>query len=366
MGAPKITYESPKIEKDNTFRDYLQYQQDRELQLDERADQARDRGDAQTRRRREQGALGFDAFSQNLQKQVEGGTTAYADAQNKLQDYISRYDLKAGFQPDTQTRQQSYFEDVLDDEGKKTGDRIRKTREITVDTPGATPGFEFDTSAIGDFQNQLQTLYQGTGEIDTVTGKKDRGIRGQRFSAGVQKAYRDLLGREGTEDELTQAMSDFDNSLVKSAGDFRDQLKGSSEYTKQFNNNYMDNYYDTMYASSPADRTDSEGKVSKKRKYTFDPSVLPGFDAESLSERTGITLPDYESYFSEARSVAELEDQRQGIAQTRDFIYQSGITSLQGEIEKENRKIEIQGKKDVAKIDQATNMYSNLIGSFSF
>ena len=28
----------------NTFRDYLQYQQDRELQLDERADQARDRG----------------------------------------------------------------------------------------------------------------------------------------------------------------------------------------------------------------------------------------------------------------------------------------------------------------------------------
>ena len=47
MGAPSITYESPKIEKDNTFRDYLQYQQDRELQLDERADQARDRESAQ-------------------------------------------------------------------------------------------------------------------------------------------------------------------------------------------------------------------------------------------------------------------------------------------------------------------------------
>ena len=365
MGAPSITYESPKIEKDNTFRDYLQYQQDRELQLDERADQARDRGDAAKRRRREQGALGFDAFSQNLQKQVEGGTTAYADAQNKLQDYISRYDLKAGFQPDTQTRTQSYFEDVLDDEGKPTGDRIRKTREITVDTPGATPGFEFDTDAINQFQNQLQTLYQGTGEIDTVTGKKDRGIRGQRFSAGVQKAYRDLLGREGTEDELTQAMADFENSLVRSAGDFRDQLKQSEAYTKKFNDNYMDNYYDTMYASSPAARTDSKGKVSKKRKYTFDPSVLPGFDADTLKD-TGITLPDYESYFKEARSVAELEDQRQSIAQTRDFIYQSGITSLQGEIEKENRKIEIQGKKDVAKIDQATSMYSNLIGSFNF
>ena len=39
-----------------------------------------------------------------------------------------------------------------------------------------------------------------------------------------------------------------------------------------------------MYASSPADRTDSEGNVSKKRKYTFDPSVLPGFDADTLKK----------------------------------------------------------------------------------
>ena len=365
MGAPSITYESPKIEKDNTFRDYLQYQQDRELQLDERADQARDRDSAQTRRRREQGALGFDAFSENLQQQVKSGTTAYADAQNKLQDYISRFDLKAGFQPDTQTRQQSYFEDVLDEEGKKTGDRIRKTREITVDTPGATPGFEFDTSAIGDFQKQFQTMYQGTGEVDPITGLKDRGLRGERFSAGVQKAYRDLLGREGTEDELNRAMTDFDSALYTDAGDFREQLKSSGEYTKQFNNNYMDNYYDTMYASSPADRTDSEGKVSRKRKYTFDSSVLPGVDAESLSERTGITLPDYEEYFKDPRSIAELEDQRQSIAQTRDFIYQSGITSLQGEIEKENNKIKVQGQKDIAKINQGTSMY-NLLSGFTF
>ena len=60
-------------------------------------------------------------------------------------------------------------------------------------------------------------------------------------------------------------MTDFDSALYTDAGDFREQLKSSSEYTKQFNNNYMDNYYDTMYASSPADRTDAEGNVSKKR-----------------------------------------------------------------------------------------------------
>ena len=49
------------------------------------------------RRRREQGALGFQNFAQNLKSQVESGITPYADAQTKLQDYIARYDLKGGF-----------------------------------------------------------------------------------------------------------------------------------------------------------------------------------------------------------------------------------------------------------------------------
>ena len=364
MGAPSITYESPKIEKDDTFEKYLPYQQDRELRLDERARAAEDISLGKERRRREGGALGFQSFAQNLKGQVQSGATNYADAQTKLQDYITRYDLGGGFQPEVQTRTRTVYDDVYDDDGKLTG-RTPRTEEYEYQTPGATAGFEFDSTQLGDFKNQLQSLYTGTGAIDEATGQRDRGLRGERFSAGVQKAYRDLLGREGTEDELSRAMTDFDSALYTDAGDFREQLKSSGEYTKQFNNNYMDNYYDTMYASSPADRTDSEGKVSRKRKYTFDSSVLPGFDAESLSERTGITLPDYEEYFKEARSIAELEDQRQSIAQTRDFIYQSGITSLQGEIEKENNKIKVQGQKDIAKINQGTSMY-NLLSGFTF
>ena len=364
MGAPSITYESPKIEKDDTFQKYLQYQQDRELRLDERAQAAEDIALAKERRRREGGALGFQSFAQNLKGQVQSGATKYDDAKTKLQDYITRYDLGGGFADEVQTRTRTVYDDVYDDDGKLTG-RTPRLEEYEYKTPGATAGFTFDRDQLGKFKQELQTLYEGTGTIDEATGKKDRGLRGTRFSAGVQKAYRDLLGREGTEDELSRAMTDFDSALYTDAGDFREQLKSSGEYTKQFNNNYMDNYYDTMYASSPADRTDSEGKVSKKRKYTFDSSVLPGFDAESLSERTGITLPDYEEYFKEARSVAELEDQRQSIAQTRDFIYQSGITSLQGEIEKENNKIKVQGQKDIAKINQGTSMY-NLLSGFTF
>ena len=70
MGAPSITYESPKIEKDDTFEKYLQYQQDRELRLDERAQAATDRSAAAERRRREGGARGFQDYAENNKKAI--------------------------------------------------------------------------------------------------------------------------------------------------------------------------------------------------------------------------------------------------------------------------------------------------------
>ena len=147
MGAPKITYESPKIEKDDTFQKYLQYQQDRELRLDERAQAAEDIALGKERRRREQGALGFQGFAENLKSQVESGITPFADAQTKLQDYITRYDLKGGFQPEVQTRTRTVYDDVYDDDGKLTG-RTPRTEEYEYKTPGATAGFEFDSTSV--------------------------------------------------------------------------------------------------------------------------------------------------------------------------------------------------------------------------
>ena len=363
MGAPSITYESPKIEKDDTFEKYLQYQQDRELRLDERAQAAEDIDLAKTRKRREQGALGFQGFSQNLQQQVQSGITPFADAQQKLQDYITRYDLRGGFQDPVQTRTRTVYDYTYDDDGKIV-DRTPREEEYEYMTPGATAGFEFDSTQLDTFKNQLQGLYTGTGLIDEETGKKDLGLRGQRFEAGVQKSYRDLFGRDATSDELTQALDDFDNALYSDAGDFRSNLKESEAYTKKFNDNYMDNYYDIMYGSSVSDRTNEDGSVDKLRTYAFDPSMMPSTSFD-LEERTGITLPDYEEYFKEGRTVAELEDQRQSIAQTRDFIYSSGIKNLEGEIQKENNKIKIQGQKDIATINQGTSMY-NLLSGFSF
>ena len=379
MSGPSVTYEAPKIEKDDTFEKYLQYQQQRQFDLDQRAQDADDRRFAQTRRQREIGANQFDAFSKRLQGQVEKGFTTYDNAQQKLADYIADYDLTAGFQPYKQTVQEKYYKDILDEEtGKPTGDKETSAsyRDIEKITPGATEGFTFDPSAVTNFQTSLQDLYQGTGDLLDTEGNvigKDRGLRGEQFEYNVGKAYQDLFGRAATDKELADALEGYDKGNYKVKGEFRDALKESPDYLKKFNDNYMDNYYDLMYGSSVGDRTDAEGNVTKLRKFNFSKELLPTFKGKEildeegkgtgkfepspLESRTGIQGQDYTTYFNTERSISELEEGVQSLRQTRDFMYNAGLANLEGEIQKENNKIMIQGRKDLAKIDQATEMY---------
>ena len=373
MGAPSITYEAPKIEQDKTFEKLMQYQLERQLDLDEKALKAEDRQIATERGRRETGALGFDAYADRVASQVKTGITPYETAEQLLRNYVKDYSLDQKFMPVTETRTKFVYQDILDDEGKPTGEKEKVEQEYEYTMPGATPGFTFDyQTQVADKLTDLYDAYYGdrdkeTGEYtaDPLTGTVNRGIRGKQFEAGVQKSYQDLFGRDASPDELTEAFEEFDANLLTDYASFKADLKDSEAYRKKFNDNYMDNYYDMLYGSSVGQRTDDEGNVTKLRKYAFDASMMPttSFD---LEERTGITLPDYEEYFKEGRSIAELEDQRQNIAQSRDFIYQSGLKNLEGEIQKENNKIMIQGKKDLAKIDQATSQYSSLISSFNF
>ena len=55
MGS-KTVYNPPKIEKDDSFEKYLQYQQDRETRLEERAQKEREEAAAKDLTRRKSGA----------------------------------------------------------------------------------------------------------------------------------------------------------------------------------------------------------------------------------------------------------------------------------------------------------------------
>ena len=226
MGSPKVTYEAPKIEKDTTFAEYLKYQQEREAKLEDRAAEERAAEAAKDLTRRKTGAKGLQNLYDRTASQLQSGLINYQGAQDTLQGYIDKYDLTAG------------------GFGKKFKDNL----------PYQNPQ---------KYMNQLEKMYSG----------KD-GLLSQQRTAGVGLAYQDVLGREATDKEIKDAMSNLNLGAYGGTGvqGLRDSLKSSQEYTKKFNDNYLDNYYDVKYGDQTVNK---KGEKTGKRKFEFDASLLP-------------------------------------------------------------------------------------------
>ena len=321
MGS-KTVYNPPKIEKDDSFAKYLEYQKGKEDRLQAQADAEKAEEKAKDLTRRKSGAQGLTGLYDRTKSQLESGLISFQGAQDKLQSYIDKYDLTAGFTEDE----------------------------------GFTPTYTDPNKGPGQYLTSLQNIYQGEG-----------GLLDKKRTSGVKLAYQDILGRQATDDELSSAMSNLQLQSYGGAGiqGLRDSLKSSAEYTKNLNDNYLDNYYDTMYGKQTRD---AEGNMTKKRKFTFDPSLLPTYQG-NLGERTGVgvtTGEQFADYFKEGRTIAELEEGKQNIRDSRKFLYSAGLTNLQGEIDKETQKIKNEGAKEIAKIQQEGSIYGQLLGGFNF
>ena len=321
MGS-KTVYNPPKIEKDDSFAKYLEYQQGKEDRLQAQADKEKAETKAKDLTRRKSGAQGLTGLYDRTKSQLESGLLSFQGAQDKLQGYIDKYDLTSGFTEDE----------------------------------GFTPTYTDPNKGAGQYLTNLQDAYQGQG-----------GLLEKQRTSGVNLAYQDILGRQATADELSGAMSNLQLQSYGGAGisGLRDSLKSSNEYTKNVNNNYLDNYYDTMYGKQTRD---DEGNMTGKRKFTFDPSLLPTYQGD-LEAKTGVGVTSgqqFADYFGEGRTIAELEEGKQNVRDSRKFLYSAGLTNLQGDIDKETQKIKNEGAKDIAKIQQEGAIYGQLLGGFNF
>ena len=340
MGS-KTVYNAPEIPKDDSFEKYLEYQKAKEDKLQAQADKEKADAALKDLTRRKSGALGLTDLYDRTSSQLQSGLISFQGAQDKLQSYIDKYDLTAGFTPETRDTGIEDDPDTEIDESKET---------FTFD-----PGYADSTKGAGQYLTNLQNMYQGEG-----------GLLDKQRTSGIKLAYQDLLGREATEDELSGAMSNLQLQSYGGAGiqGLRDSIKSSSEYTKKFNDNYLDNYYDVQYGDQT---TDEEGNKTGKRIFNFDATLLPSYSGD-LADKTNVNITtgeQFADYFSEGRTIAELESQQQNIRDTRKFLFSAGLTNLQGDIDKETQKIKNQGAKDIAKIDQGTEMYK-LLGGFNF
>ena len=298
-GGTKTTvkYRPAPVQRDNSFQQYLQYQQSREQAAEARAARERAEEAARQEARRERGRQALDPMRANLQRSLDAGLISYGDATSQLREFGSRYDIADSSEPLAQ---------------------------------------------------QLGTYYT----TDLLPKKRQQ---------QVKSAYKTILGREATEDEMADALASYQaEGWGGTSAGIRSQLKASQEYKDKFNQSYLDNYYDTMYGKQTKD---ADGKRTGKRTFAFSKDLLPGYEGD-LQASTGVTLPDYENYFKEARTVAELDEQRQGIRQTREFMYNAGLTNLQGDIDKEINKVKTEGSKSVARIKNKGTLYGGLTAGF--
>ena len=175
------------------------------------------------------------------------------------------------------------------------------------------------------------------------------------------QTYKDILGRSATQAEL-QSFSDLYKTGEYKLGDLVNTIKSSSEYQNKFNDNYLSSYYDTMYGKQGT-TTDATGQTIKtgQRTFHYDPSFDPIFSGD-LSKATGITPGAIATSFT--GTPAEIEEFQQAMRQKRDFAYNAGLTSLQGEIDKNVQKIKNEGSAVVQRIAGNAQLMSNLTQGF--
>jgi hypothetical protein len=90
-GGTRVEYQAPP--RDDTFSNYLKYQQEKEARLEERAQKEKEEAAAKEEARKAAGQLGYSGLRQGVESQLRQGLITYADASGQLRDYAAKYDL---------------------------------------------------------------------------------------------------------------------------------------------------------------------------------------------------------------------------------------------------------------------------------
>lgn len=222
------------------------------------------------------------------------------------------------------------------------------------------------TQAQQSFKDYEDRYKLGTGftqaDLNELTTQATQQATGARQALAGQ-TYKDILGREAKAEELAS----FEDMQIKSKGkytlsDLVNSIKAGGEYTSKMNDNYLASYYDTMYGKQETTKGPEGYDVKTgRRTFNYNTAFDPTF-AKDLTATTGINAAEAPTSFT--GTVAEIEEFQQAMRQKRDFMYNAGLTNLQGQIDKDTQKIKNTGAADVAKISTQGQLLSNLTAGF--
>lgn len=92
-GGTRVEYKPPVIERDNTFAEYLKYQQEREARAEQRAAAEKAEQTAAAEARKSAASAAYSGMRSGIESQLRQGLITYGDATSQLRDYAAKYDL---------------------------------------------------------------------------------------------------------------------------------------------------------------------------------------------------------------------------------------------------------------------------------
>jgi hypothetical protein len=153
----------------------------------------------------------------------------------------------------------------------------------------------------------------------------------KRRAVDLSSTYQRLFGRPATAAELATGQSQL--SLGRSITDVEEDLKSTTEYKKARPSSAFEAEQEALYGGPVLDAT---GTRTGTYKFNFGATDLPGLSAD-LVKQIGVTAPSFigKEFIGSGKAI---DDARQAKNNYETFLYNSGLTALKGNLDKEISK----------------------------
>lgn len=205
------------------------------------------------------------------------------------------------------------------------------------------------------------TKYDLAPDVNDYTGVTDAYSKfaPKKREVELSSAYQRLLGRSIKADELTAGQSQL--ALGRTIGDIEKDIEATSEYKKARPGSAFEAEQEARYGGPVLDAT---GARTGKYKFNFGTGTLPQLSA-NLTSQTGITAPGFigKEFTGSAEEIADARDSKNNY---ETYMYNSGLKSLEGNIQTELTKLQTEGQIKVGKQQEQYGLLKGLVGAFSF
>ena len=205
------------------------------------------------------------------------------------------------------------------------------------------------------------TKYDLAPDVNDYTGITDAYSKfaPKKREAELSSAYQRLLGRPINAGELTAGQSQL--ALGRTIGDIEKDIESTSEYKKARPGSAFEAEQEARYGGPVLDAT---GARTGKYKFNFGTGTLPQLSAD-LTSKTGITAPGFigKEFTGSAEEIADARNSKNNY---ETYMYNSGLKSLEGNIQTELTKLQTEGQIKVGKQQEQYGLLKGLVGAFSF